>query len=221
MYSPKHFKMDDPSVMRDFIRAHPLATVVQNTAEGLQANHIPLQLVEAEAEAAGEHEWRLRGHVARANPLWQDALHSPEVLLIFTGADAYVSPNWYPSKAVDGKAVPTWNYAVVHVRGVLSVHEDADWLRGALQDLTAEHEAGVSVNKSQAWQLSDAPAEYIEHMLRAVVGIEVRITSMEAKFKVSQNQSVENRAGVVAGLGEVGDEVHDAMVGLIKACASK
>lgn len=94
-------------------------------------------------------------------------------------------------------------------------------MRGALQDLTAEHEAGVSVNKSQAWQLSDAPAEYIERMLRAVVGIEVRITSMEAKFKVSQNQSVENRAGVVAGLGEVGDEVHDAMVGLIKACASK
>ena len=198
MYSPKHFKMDDPSVMRDFIRAHPLATVVQNTAEGLQANHIPLQLVEAEAEAAGEHEWRLRGHVARANPLWQDALHSPEVLLIFTGADAYVSPNWYPSKAVDGKAVPTWNYAVVH-----------------------EHEAGVSVNKSQAWQLSDAPAEYIECMLRAVVGIEVRITSMEAKFKVSQNQSADNRAGVVAGMGAIADDVHERMVELVNVCAPK
>ena len=218
MYSPKHFKMDDPSVMRDFIRAHPLATVVQNTAEGLQANHIPLQLVEAEAEAAGEHEWRLRGHVARANAMWQDALVSPEVLLIFTGADAYVSPNWYPSKALDGKAVPTWNYAVLHVRGVLDVHDDVDWLRGALQDLTAEHEAQVG---EQPWQISDAPADYIARMLQAVVGIEVRITSMEAKFKVSQNQSADNRAGVVAGMGAVGDEVHERMVELIKVCAPK
>ena len=215
MYSPKHFKMDDPSVMRDLIRAHPLATVVQNTVEGLQANHIPVQLVEVDGA------WCLRGHVARANSLWQDALHSPEVLLIFTGADAYVSPNWYPSKAVDGKAVPTWNYAVLHVRGVLDVYDDVDWLRGALQDLTAEHEAGVSLNKSQVWKLSDAPAAYIDSMLRAVVGIEVRITSMEAKFKVSQNQSAENRAGVVAGMGAIGDEVHERMVELVKVCAPK
>lgn len=158
---------------------------------------------------------------AWANSLWQDALHSPEVLLIFTGADAYVSPNWYPSKAVDGKAVPTWNYAVVHVRGVLTVHEDAAWLRGALQNLTAEHEAGVSANKSQVWKLSDAPAEYIECMLRAVVGIEVRITSMEAKFKVSQNQSADNRAGVVAGMGAIADDVHERMVELVNVCAPK
>lgn len=194
MYSPKHFNMDDPSVLRDLIRAHPLATVVQNTAEGLQANHIPVQLVEVGGV------WCLRGHVARANPLWQDALVSPEVLLVFSGVSGYVSPNWYPSKAVDGRAVPTWNYAVVHVRGVLSVHEDGVWLREALADLTAAHEAQVGVVGSPVWRLEDAPEDYLAAMLRAVVGIEVRVDSMQGKFKMSQNQSEQNRSGVLAGL---------------------
>ncbi len=215
MYSPKHFAVDDVAVMHDLMRAHPLATVVQNTEQGLQANHIPLQLVEF--EVGGELQWCLRGHVARSNPLWRDALVSPEVLLVFSASDAYVSPNWYPSKAIDGKAVPTWNYAVVHVRGELTVYEDADWLRGFLRELTAQHEQ----TQSHPWQLSDAPEDYIEAMLRAVVGIEVRITDMQAKFKVSQNQTAANRAGVVAGMTALGDDAHAQMVALIQERAPK
>lgn len=195
--------------MDALMRAHPMATLVQQTEAGLHANHIPL-LVVREGDALV-----LRGHVARANPMWQ--LADQPILAVFQATDAYISPNWYASKAVDHKAVPTWNYAAVHASGVLQVYEDAVWLRRLLSDLTAEHEA----NLPNPWALADAPSEYVEALLRAVVGIEIRVQYIEAKWKVSQNQPQANRDTLCAALrSEVGGQ-NEAMAQMIEQFAPK
>jgi len=191
MYIPQHFEERRPEVLHALMRAHPLATLVTRTPQGLAANHIPLHLY---AGATGGDT--LRGHVARANPLWSDRLEESEALAVFQGPDAYVSPSWYPSKQDNGKVVPTWNYCAVHAYGVLRIHQDAEWIRAQVEELTAWQESSAS----QPWAVADAPREYIDTMLRHIVGIELVITRLLGKWKLSQNQTARNRAGVLEGL---------------------
>jgi transcriptional regulator len=175
-----------------FVAQHPLATLVANTAQGLTANHIPLMW-----HALADRSQVLRGHVARANPLWRLVENGASVLAIFTGAEHYVSPSWYPSKQEDGKAVPTWNYAAVHLRGHIRFIDDAAWLRGMVEALTDAHE---KPDDPQRWHVSDAPASYIDSMLRAIIGFEINVSGIEGKFKGSQNRSIADRTGVAANL---------------------
>ena len=190
MYIPNAFAAPGQDAMHALMRAQPLAALVTLSASGLDANHIPLQLF-----AEGGPHGLLRGHVARANPLLKD-LQQAEALAIFQGPQAYVSPGWYPSKVQTGKAVPTWNYMVVHARGPLRLVEDQSWLREQLEALTATHEAG----QSQPWSMQEAPADYIDTMLKAIVGIEMPIMQLDGKWKLSQNQPLANREGVIAGM---------------------
>lgn len=212
MYTPTHFAESRPEVLHALMRAHPLAALVLNDEAGtLDAHHLPLLL---QVDEATGRAW-LRGHVARANPLWRQAQASGglPVLAIFQGAQAYISPNWYPSKAETHRAVPTWNYAVVHAHATLRAVDDPAWLRTLLTDLTATHEA----HQPQPWQLSDAPTDYLERMLAAVVGIELEVTRLTGKWKTSQNQPAANRAGVVQGLQAQGGDDATAMAALVQA----
>jgi transcriptional regulator len=191
VYVPEHFRETRTEVLQAFIERHPLGTLVATTAEGLTANHIPMR---AELQAGGRGV--LRGHIARANSLWRELPAGAAVLAIFFGADTYVSPTWYPSKREHGKAVPTWNYATVHLQGSIRFIDDAGWLRTFVEALTDEHEHG-RVNR---WHVSDAPADYLEGMMRAIVGFEIEVSSIVGKFKGSQNRSLADRAGAVAAL---------------------
>ncbi|HNJ75358.1 MAG TPA: FMN-binding negative transcriptional regulator [Azospira sp.] len=195
MYCPAHFAETRPEVLHALMREHPLATLVTMGDNGLNADHIPLQL-----ETSGDSQFILRGHVARANPLWKSASKGTPALAIFRGPDAYITPSWYPTKREHGKAVPTWNYAVVHARGPLHFIEDAEWLRAQVDALTQQQES----NLAEPWAVSDAPADYVEKMLAAIVGVEMTVISLEGKWKVSQNQPEGNRDGVVAGLCGLG-----------------
>ncbi|OHC63706.1 MAG: transcriptional regulator [Rhodocyclales bacterium RIFCSPLOWO2_02_FULL_63_24] len=190
MYLPAHFEESRSEVLHALMREHPLATLVTQGADGLTANHLPLHFA-AEVAPSGV----LQGHVARANPLWRQSADA-EVLVIFHGPQAYVTPAWYATKREHGKAVPTWNYVVVHARGRLRVIEDPTWLRRQLDTLVARHESGFA----EPWQIADAPPDYIDKMLTAIVGIEIAVTRLTGKWKISQNQPAINRAGVVAGL---------------------
>lgn len=195
MYMPKHFDEPGIDVLHELMRARPLATLVTLLPSGLNADHIPLHLATADSPLG-----TLRGHVARGNPLWREHAGDVEVLAVFQGADAYVTPSWYPTKRETGKAVPTWNYAVAHAYGVLRVVDEAVWLREHLATLTAEHEAAFA----EPWRLADAPGDYIDKLIGAVVGIEVVISRLSGKWKLSQNQPAQNRDGVIDGLREVG-----------------
>ena len=188
MYQPAHFVERDADTLLALMKAHPLATLVRAGAE-LAADILPL-----EVDRVGE-TWRVTGHVARGNPLWREA-DGQSVLLLFQGPQAYVSPNWYPSKSQHGKAVPTWNYTMVQVRGTLRATQDPEWLRAFVTRLTERHEGGRAV----PWHVSDAPPDYIDAMLKAIVGIEIEVTSVEGKFKLSQNRDAADRTGVVLGL---------------------
>lgn len=209
MYLPKHFDEPRVDVMHGLMRAYPLATLVTLSSNGLDANHIPLQL------AAGASPFgTLQGHIARANPLGRE-VGKIDVLAIFQGPDAYISPSWYATKKATGKAVPTWNYAVVHAHGTLRVIDDALWVRAQIEALTMHNEAPFA----HPWAVSDAPSDYTEKMIAAVVGIEIEITRLTGKWKVSQNQPAENRAGVLEALRNNGGDNAAAMAGLIEARA--
>ena len=192
MYLPPHFEQQDRVALQALMREHPLAALVTSGPDGLTADHVPLDF----DATAGEHG-TLVGHVARANPLWQSAAGKP-VLAIFRGPQAYVSPSWYPSKAGTHKVVPTWNYAVVHAHGVLEAVDDAPWLRELVGRLTDRHEAP----RPAPWSVGDAPADYVQQMLRAIVGIRIPIERLVGKWKVSQNRSQADREGVAQGLGD-------------------
>lgn len=207
MYLPAHFEESRSEVLHALLRAQPFATLVTQGADGVTADHLPLHLEPGVGPCGA-----LQGHVARANPLWQQAADS-EVLAIFHGPQAYVTPSWYPGKREHGKAVPTWNYVVAHARGRLRVIDDAAWLRRQVEALVARHEAGFA----EPWQIADAPPDYIDRMLTAIVGIEIVITSLVGKWKISQNQPAANRAGVVAGLRERGTADALAMAELVAA----
>lgn len=188
MYQPQHFEQNDPAALRWLMHEHPLAALVTVAGGGLTADHLPL---EYDAGAS-----LLRGHVARANPLWRHADGQP-VLAIFGGPQAYVSPSLYAAKAEHQKVVPTWNYAVVHAHGTLHAVDDAAWLHDFVSRLTARHES----RREKPWAVTDAPADYVQQMLRAIVGIEIRQARLIGKWKASQNRSEADRAGVAAGLG--------------------
>lgn len=192
MYQPRHFAETRPEVLLGLIRDHPLATVITGGEDGLTADPIPMLHVPGH----GAHGV-LRGHVARANPLWQRAGRDGiECLVVFNGPDGYVSPSWYPSKAEHHKVVPTWNYAVVQARGRLVAHDDPRWLHAFVTGLTDRHEAG----RPAPWATSDAPPEFIDTMLKAIVGIELEVRDLVGKFKLGQNRSAADRDGVVTAL---------------------
>jgi transcriptional regulator len=191
MYVPEHFAEPRVEVLHELIRDRPLATLVTLGSTGLNANHLPL-LLDAEPAPFGT----LRGHVARSNPVWTDIATEVDALAVFHGPDAYITPSWYATKVETGKVVPTWNYAVVHACGRLRVVEDPLWLRANLDALTRQHEASFA----EPWQVSDAPVDFTERLMAAVVGIEILVTRLTGKWKVSQNQPQRNRIGVVQGL---------------------
>ena len=191
MYLPKQFEETQFHVMFELIRAHPLATLVTLSSGGLNANHIPLSLSESPPPYG-----TLRGHIARANPLWSDLNSDIESLAVFSGPDTYISPSWYATKKETGKVVPTWNYAVVHAYGILRIVDDASWLRSQLDALTIHNEASFS----EPWAVSDAPQDFTERLISSIVGVEMIITRLSGKWKVSQNQPPQNQASVVASL---------------------
>lgn len=200
MYVPDHFRESRIDRLQEFISQHPLATLVASTSEGLTANHIPLQSL-LRPDGTGT----LRGHIARSNSLWRKLERDAPVLVIFQGADSYVSPNWYPSKREHGKAVPTWNYATVHLKGSIRFVEDAAWLREFVTQLTDTHER----LREHPWQVADAPDDYIVAMLRSIVGFEIAVSSVVGKFKGSQNRSAADRAGVNGALQQAGRTATD------------
>ena len=210
MYLPKHFANHEVDTLHALIQAQPLATLINYSAEGLDANHIPLILCPQPLPQSPLGT--LAGHVARANPLWKQAGET-EVLAVFQGPQAYISPSWYPSKQVDGKVVPTWNYAVVHAHGKLRAIEDPTWLRAHLEAATALRESAFA----NPWRLTDAPRDYLDKMLAAEVGIEITITQLVGKNKISQNQPPNNRLGVVEGLRAQNTPTACAMADLVGA----
>jgi transcriptional regulator len=203
MYLPKHFEQNDPAALQALMHEHPLAALVTTGADGLTADHVPL-----EYDAASN---TLHGHVARANPLWRHADGRP-VLAIFRGLQAYITPSWYPSKAATHKVVPTWNYAVVHAHGTLRAVDDAPWLHALVTRLTGTHEAG----RSAPWAVSDAPDDYVQQMLRAIVGIEIPAVRLVGKWKITQNRSEADRLGVADGLGAESNAEARAMAPLVR-----
>ncbi len=196
MYLPSHFEETRDAVMHAVLRDHPLGLLVTREADEPFADSIPF-LIDA---ARGPHG-TLIAHVARANPLWKRA-HDQRVLAVFQGPQAYVSPSAYPSKAEHGKVVPTWNYVMVQARGTLRAIEDARELHGIVSRLTDTHES----RRAAPWAVSDAPADYVEKMLGAIVAIEIPIEALAGKWKVSQNRSAADRAGVVRTLAAEGGE---------------
>lgn len=194
MYIPKNFDEPRVDVLHELIRAQPLATLITLSSNGLNANHIPFHLSEGPSVFG-----TLRGHVARSNSVWSNCVTDVEALAVFQGPNAYITPSWYPTKSENGKAVPTWNYVVAHAYGTLRVIDDASWLRAHLEALTAHNESTFS----EQWRVSDAPHDFIEKMIAAVVGIEIEITRLIGKWKVSQNQPSQNRSGVVQGLRSI------------------
>jgi transcriptional regulator len=208
MYTPKHFEEPRIDVIHELIRARPLATLITMTSGGLEANHIPLHLINTPAPFG-----TLRGHVARANPLWSDFAKDVKVLAIFHGPDSYITPSWYATKQETGQVVPTWNYTVVHAYGSLRVIDDAAWIRAQLEALTDHNEA----NFSKPWSIADAPHEFTEKLIGAIVGIEIIITKLSGKWKVSQNQPAPNQTGVIAGLRNSGQRDANAMAVLVES----
>jgi transcriptional regulator len=207
MYIPKPFEETRIDLVHELIRAQPLATLVTFGAGELNANHIPLHLSPGQG-AFGS----LQGHVARANPIWKELASEVEALAIFHGPQSYISPSWYATKQESGKVVPTWNYTVVHAYGELKIIEDTDWIRRQMEALTRQSETAVR----QAWQVSDAPQDYIEKMIGAVVGIEIVITRLHGKRKASQNQPQVNRQSAIAGLQAAGAPAGVQMAELMK-----
>ena len=207
MYTPSHFEESRPQVLQELVRNHPLCTLVTLSADGLVANLIPLQL----RPDMGAHGV-LVGHVARANPVWRATDFSVAALAVFQGPAHYISPSWYPTKHEHGKVVPTWNYVVVQASGVLQVHDDPDWVRTQVSALTQQQEAGLR----QPWAVDDAPREYTDAMIKAIVGIEIPVSRWTGKWKTSQNQPPVNRAGVVAGLAGSAHPGASAMSALVQ-----
>ena len=205
MYLPQQFREVRLAVLQDFIERHPLGMLV-SSADGLPGvDHVPMLFSPGPGTKG-----ILQGHVARSNPLWRNTAKGAKVLVVFRGADAYISPSGYPSKRTDGKVVPTWNYSVVHARGTIRFIDDEPWLLALVSRLTDrfEHE------RPEPWAVSDAPTDYVRAMLRAIVGFQIEITGLLGKFKASQNRSAEDRRGVrksleATGAGELDELVRD------------
>ena len=196
MYQPPHFREDRIEVQHDLIRAHPLGLLITAGPGGLLANPLPFQIV-AELGSKGH----LRCHLARANPQWRDLAAVEECLVVFQGPQAYVTPSWYATKRETGKVVPTWNYATVHVWGRPQLQDDAAWIRRQIEDLTQAQES----RRDAPWAVADAPPDFTAAQIRAIVGVEIAVSRIEGKWKMSQNRPMADRVGVVDGFAEQGE----------------
>jgi transcriptional regulator len=193
-----HFAEQREPVLRELIKARPLATLIVSTPRGLDAQHLPLLLDETRASPGA-----LQGHVAKANLVWSEVASGAEVLAVFHGPQHYVSPSWYPSKREHGKVVPTWNYVVVHARGTITWNTDSAWLRALLERTTSFQESP----RPEPWRIDEAPASFVDRNIEAIVGLEIAVHELTGKWKLSQNRSAADRSGVVAGLlAEGGDD---------------
>jgi transcriptional regulator len=208
MYQPPHFREDDLAVQHALIRAHPLGLLVTFGSDGLEANPIPFVL-EASASSLGT----LKAHLSRANPQWRNFDPTQEALVVFQGPETYITPSWYAAKREHGKVVPTWNYAIVQARGRLTIRDDPDWLRQQITAMTEMQEGP----RPEPWNVSDAPAPFVAAQLKGIVGIEIEITRIEGKWKVSQNRPEADRLGVSAGLRLSQDDASHQMAELVDA----
>jgi transcriptional regulator len=196
LYLPAHFNETRTDVLQALMRARPLATLVTLCDSGLVANHLPVETLSAPPPLG-----LIRGHIARANPLWREYREAAPAMAIFQGPQSYISPSFYASKAQTGEVVPTWDYAVVHAHGTLRFINDAAWLKGFVARLTDTHEA----SRAQPWAIDDAPVSYIDKMLSLIVGFEFSISSLSGKWKVSQNRQLADRHSVVKNLQAASD----------------
>lgn len=205
MYISKYFSEDDNTKLLELVQAHPLATLITQSEDSFDVNHIPF------ISSSPKH---LHAHIARANPLWKTLSDNGECTAVFHGPQSYISPGWYPSKkSNNGKAVPTWNYAVVHVHGSIKFIHEEQWLKTHLEELTRFQEAALE----NPWQLTDAPEDYINKMIKGIVGIEFKVQRMVGKYKVSQNRDNSDKLGVIVGLNELGDDTSSAMAKIIES----
>ncbi len=202
MYTPDKFQETRVDVLHGCMRENAFATFVYAGNTGLVADHMPF-LVDPEPAPFGT----LRGHVARANPVWKECPGDREVLVVFHGLNAYITPSWYAAKREHGKVVPTWNYVVVHAYGRPRFIEDSDWLRGLVTQLTDRYEAG----RAEPWKVTDAPEDYLAKQLRAIVGVEIVLTRLIGKWKANQNRSAADVRGVIEGLTAEGDAFASVM----------
>jgi transcriptional regulator len=205
MYQPPHFREDDLGVQHALIREHPLGLLITAGASGLIANSVPFHL-----DAEGSEKGTLQLHLAKANTQWRDIQEGAAVLAVFQGANSYVTPSWYQTKRETGKVVPTWNYAIVQARGPARVIDDHGWLLKQINAITGQQEE----KRNAPWAVGDAPDDFIRAQLKGIIGIEIEITAIDGKWKVSQNRPVADRQGVAAGLGEISDQTE--MLDLVK-----
>ena len=212
MYEPAHFRQEDREALIAAMRARALALLVTAGESGLMANAVPFLVVEGDKGAL-----RLEAHLARANPQWREIAAGAEVLVVFEGTDAYVTPAWYETKRETGKVVPTWNYVMVQARGRARAIEDQDWLKAHVGRLRDVHEAG----RAEPWAASDAPESYISAMARGIVGIEIEVTDLRGKVKASQNRPEADRVGIIAGLEAEGAPQAAAMAALVRGAAER
>jgi transcriptional regulator len=213
MYQPPHFHEEDISVQHALIRAHPLGLLITSGDAGPNANLLPFHL-DASLSAKGT----LQIHMAKANNQWREIEAGASVLVVFQGTDAYVTPSWYATKQETGKVVPTWNYAIVQVRGRARVIHDAEWLRKQIGALTGDHEK----IRDHAWNVSDAPDAYIAAQIKGIVGVEIEIAEIDGKWKVSQNRPEADRTRVAAALGDTTEPHANAeMAGLVRKYGTK
>ncbi len=207
MYLPSHFEETRVEILHRLIRAHPLGALVTFGTDGLNANHVPFE-IDPDPAPYGT----LRAHVARANPVWREFSKEVEPLVIFQGAQTYVTPSWYQTKKENGKVVPTFNYIVVHAYGTMRVFEDSAWLRKFVSGLTDRFEA----SRAQPWSITDAPEDFVAMQLRAIVGIEIHLTRLIGKWKTSQNRPSADQEGVIAGLRESDDAIAREMAAAVE-----
>ncbi|MBL8589302.1 MAG: FMN-binding negative transcriptional regulator [Methylobacteriaceae bacterium] len=196
MYQPPHFQVTDEAALHRAVRAHPLGLLITAGAGGLMANPVPFLLIEGSP-------LRLVAHVARANAQWREIGEGLDALVVFQGADAYVSPGWYAAKREHGKVVPTWNYVIVQARGRARIHDDRQWLRTQVGMLTDHHEE----RRAEPWAVRDAPDDFVAAQLKGIVGIEIEVSQLVGKAKLSQNRGEADRAGVREGLAAESDPV--------------
>lgn len=212
MYQPLPHRQEQLEAQHALIRSRPLGLLISYGAQGLEANSIPF-LIDPKASQFGT----LQAHMARANGQWRSLSEASEVLVIFQGADHYITPGWYETKRETGKVVPTWNYVMVQARGRPRVIENASWLRAQIEALTSKHESA----RAAPWAVGDAPEAFIEMQIKAIVGVEIEIAEINGKWKASQNRPAADRVGVVAGLEELGDEASREMASIVREAAPK
>ena len=208
MYIPADFEIPQIDVMHQLIKQHALGILFTHGMSGLDANHLPFELSIEQSELGVLH-----AHVSRQNPIWQDIKDGDDVLVVFRAGDAYISPQWYPSKHEHHQQVPTWNYMVIHAYGKVKIHDDERYVRGVVARLTRTHEA----TQAEPWKMSDAPKDYLEPMLKEIVGIEIKITKLQGKAKLGQNKEYRDVLGVANALTQNGQH---AIVGAMHQVAA-